>query len=435
MQTNRDRGADLARRQRAAPMKFSRPLLALILAQISLHSCMTGVRVAAPLMLLRAGYDTWLVGLLLGLFAAAPVATSLRVGRMADRHGYHLPMRLAVALTTTGALLAAAAAWLNTAEPGSGWGTVAMLCIAAMLCGVGANMGLITIQRSAGKLAAGAAIDLTRIFSWLGLAPAVSNMIGPVVAGVLIDSSGFSRAFLALAALPLGCLVCMRFVPIEAQAPSRAASAQSSAWSLLHTPGLRRLLVVNWLLSSSWDLHAFLVPVLGHERGLSASAIGFILGTFAAAVALVRLFIPWVAHRLRDTRAQSQVLIGAMLTTAVVFVIYPLATHALSMAACGALLGVALGSVQPMIMSNLHRLTPAQRHGEALALRSMTINAASTVMPLLFGALGTAIGAAPLFWLMAALMGAGSSVAAKVGREGLPNAAAADDAVAADVEH
>ena len=58
----------------------------------------------------RASLVTYLmpvVGLLLGLFAAAPVTTSLRVGRMADRHGYHRPMRLVVALTVAGALLAA----------------------------------------------------------------------------------------------------------------------------------------------------------------------------------------------------------------------------------------------------------------------------------------------------------------------------------------
>ena len=151
--------------------------------------------------------------------------------------------------------------------------------------------------------------------------------------------------------------------------------------------------------------------MLGHERGLSASAIGLILGTFAAAVASVRLLIPWIAHHLRE----APVLAGAMLTTAAVFAIYPLATSALAMAGCGALLGIALGSVQPMIMTALHRLTPRQRHGEALALRSMTINGASALMPLLFGVAGSALGVAALFWMMAAAMATGSLAARRVG--------------------
>ena len=404
-------------------MGFSRPLLALILGQVFLHSCMTGVRVAAPLLMLQQGHPQWAVGLLLGLFAAAPVATSLRSGRMVDRHGYHRPMRWAVGLAVTGALLAAAAVWLTPSAPTSAWTVLdglrsaphgaafAMLCVAAMLCGVGANMGLITIQRSAGRLAS-SGTEVTRVFSWLGLAPAVSNMIGPVVAGLAIDVAGFGSAFLALAMLPLISLAWMRQVPVEVPAARAVGAPATSAWTLLRLPGLRRLLLVNWLLSSSWDLHAFLVPVLGHERGLSASAIGLILGTFAAAVASVRLVIPWIAHHLRE----AQVLAGAMLTTAAVFAIYPLATSALAMAVCGAMLGIALGCVQPMIMTALHRLTPPSRHGEALALRSMTINGASTLMPLLFGLVGSALGAAPLFWLMGTAMATGSLAARQVGR-------------------
>lgn len=56
---------------------FSQPLLALIMGQIGLHSCMTGVRVAAPLLTLRGGQSTWAVGLLQGLFAAAVAAVQL----------------------------------------------------------------------------------------------------------------------------------------------------------------------------------------------------------------------------------------------------------------------------------------------------------------------------------------------------------------------
>jgi MFS family permease len=138
---------------------FSPALLALILGQVCLHSCMAGVRVAAPLLMLNQGHPAWVVGLLLGLFAAAPVTTSLRVGRMADRLGYHRPMHLAVALTAGGGLLAGASVWLTSAAPHSTWAALdalrslpewcafAGLSVAAMLCGVGANMGLITIQR------------------------------------------------------------------------------------------------------------------------------------------------------------------------------------------------------------------------------------------------------------------------------------------------
>ncbi len=97
-----------------------------------------------------------------------------------------------------------------------------------------------------------------------------------------------------------------------------------------------------------------------------------------------------------------------MLATGTVFAMYPLAHSPWLMGGCALLLGLTLGSVQPMIMSSLHHLTPPGRHGEAIALRSMVMNASSTLMPLTFGAAGTALGAASLFWLVGAAVAAGS---------------------------
>lgn len=377
----------------AGQARFSSALLALIVGQVCLHASMAGVRLAAPLHALREGHAEWTVGVLFALFAVAPIALALPSGRFVDRRGYHPPMRLAVGLSIAGGVLAAATQHL------------AALCVAAVLSGAGANIGLIAIQRTAGRLAA-TGTDRMRVFSWLGLAPALANVAGPVIAGLLIDLAGMPAAFAAMAVLPALTLAAARFVPREPGRRSTAAAKApaGSAWALFLRPGMRRRLLVNWLVSSSWDVHHFLVPVLGHDRGLSASAIGVILGLFAASVAAVRLVIPLVAHRLRET----QVLRGSMLLTCAVFVVYPFTSSALAMAACAAVLGQALGAVQPMILSTLHRLAPPERHGEAIAFRSMTINLSSTAMPLLFGLVGTSIGAAVLFWAMAAAVGAGS---------------------------
>jgi len=395
--------------QTATPMSeeragsFSRALFALIGGQVALHACMAGVRMAAPLAALREGHAAWAVGVLLGLFAAAPIALALKAGRLADRYGYHVPMRLAVGLTTGGALFAVLSTYVGTAG-------FAVLCVAAILTGAGANFGLIAIQRAAGRMAHDPT-ELKRIFSWLGLAPALANVVGPVVAGTLIDLGGFRLAFFALALLPLASLAWARMVPQKPPAPAVPRAERPSSWGLLRAPGFTRLLLVNWLLSSSWDVHSFLVPILGHERGFSASAIGLILGVFATAVAGVRLAIPLLAHRLKE----SHVLVGAMLGAGAVFAVYPLAHEAWVMGACAIVLGLCLGSVQPMIMVTLHQITPSARHGEAIALRSMAINFSSAVMPLAFGVVGAALGAATLFWVMGAAVAAGSVAARRVG--------------------
>ena len=391
----------------------SPPLLALIVGQVALHACLAGVRLAAPLTALREGHAAWAVGVLMGLFAAAPVVLALAAGRLADRYGYHRPIHLAVALELAGGLCAA----LSTQLGASGF---VGLCVAAMLTGAGANVGMITIQRTAGRMAHDPT-ELKRVFSWLAVAPALSNVVGPVLAGSLIDSVGFGGAFLALSALPLACLVSARRVPAEARDAAAPKPAKRSSWRLLQAPGFGRLLLVNWLLSSSWDVHSFLVPVLGHERGFSAFSIGLVLGVFATAVTLVRLAIPMLAHRLRE----AQVLVGSMLGSGLVFAVYPFARTAWLMGICAVVLGTFLGATQPMIMTTLHQLTPADRHGEAIGLRSMAINFSSAVMPLAFGVAGAALGASVLFWIMGAAVAGGSLAARHVGLPAKPGAVSA----------
>jgi len=386
----------------------SRVLMALIVGQLGLHAAMAGLRMATPLQALRLGASAWTVGVLLALFAAAPVLLALHAGRLADRLGYHRPVRIAAALALAGMGAAVASVWMTGWA--SGWWTLGALCLAATLTGSAANLGMLTIQRTAG-LAARDATERMRIFSWLGVAPSFSNVVGPVAAGLMIDATGFAGAYLLLMALPLATLASARLVPVLAPNPS-ARSGGRTAWDLLGAPGMKRLLAVNWLFSMCWDVHAFAVPVLGHERGFSASTIGFILGTFTLAVTGIRLLVPLLAHRIEEVK----VLGGAMVGTAVVFAAYPFAANPWLMAGCAALLGLTLGVAQPIIMTTLHQVTPEGRHGESLAFRSMAINASSTLMPLIFGALGSAAGAAVLFWSVGGLVGSGAWLTRRIAR-------------------
>jgi len=371
-------------------------LLALVVGQLGLHSAMAGLRMSAPLLALRGGRSEWTVGVLMALFALAPVLLAMRAGRMADRHGYHRPVRLAVVLSLIGMGIALLATWVDA------WLQFALLCVAAALTGAGTNLGLIAILRTAGHWASDS-VQRVRVFSWLGLAPAMSNAIGPVLAGLMIDAAGFAFAFAALLTLPLLSWYFAGRVPAwRPELPP--GHGEGTAWDLLAMPGLKRLMGVNLLLSACWDVHAFAVPVLGHERGFSASTIGLVLGSFTLSVTAVRLLIPVLAHHVREVT----VLRAAMLGTGLVFAAYPFATHPWVMGGLAMLLGVTLGCVQPMIMSGLHHLTPAPRHGEAIALRSVVINLSSTTLPLVFGVAGAAVGVATLFWGVGAATAAGS---------------------------
>lgn len=381
-------------------------LAQLVLAQIFLHSSMAGMRLAAPLLALRDGHSAFTVGVLLALFSLSQVFLAIPAGRFADRHGLRKPMRLGVSAAMLGAGLAVAVPSLS------------MLCVSALLMGGATGVAIVALQRHVGR-AAQDPTELKQVFSWLAIGPAISNFLGPVTAGLLIDhagvwvggaagdTNGFRAAFLVMALMPLLTWFWVRHTQELPPVQQSAGSTQAKVWDLLREPQMRRLLLVNWLLSSCWDVHTFVVPMLGHERGFSASVIGTILGSMAVSGAFVRLVMPLVAAHLREWA----VITGAMVMTAVLFAIYPLMVSPWTMGICSVLLGLSLGSVQPMILSTLHQITPHALHGQAIGLRLMTLNLSSVLMPMLFGTAGLVVGVSVVFWTVGAMVGAGARVA------------------------
>ncbi|HEY1398230.1 MFS transporter, partial [Roseateles sp.] len=200
--------------------------------------------------------------------------------------------------------------------------------------------------------------------------------------------------------LPLAAWAIARRVPRHAPAPAATGAKPRPAWDLLKDRGLRNLLIVNVAMSSCWDAHSFVVPVVGHAKGLSASSIGLVLGSFAAAATLVRLAIVRWAHRIDDVKA----LRAAMAVATVTLLVYAWLPGTLGLMLGSAVLGLALGAVQPMVLATMHQVTPPDRHGQALGLRMLAANGATVAMPLGFGVLAAASVAAAPLWLMASIL-------------------------------
>jgi MFS family permease len=375
----------------AAPTAVPRHAFVLVVvALVGLHACMAASRVAASLSVLQQGYPAWTVGALLSLYGLAPIGLSLWAGQMADRHGFHRPVIGSIIAALIGATLPVVTQHL------------AALALSGLLTGGAGAFAAVAIQREAGLMARDIG-DLKRVFGWVALGPALSNTVAPVVAGLLIDHAGFRAAFVFAALLPLVAAWAVWQVPrqhaLQHAAPSAPVSPLGTL-SLLRLPLMRNLLLVNIAMAASWDAHTFTVPVVGHARELSASAIGLVLGSFAVASIVVRLTISTLAARVDEPR----VLRAAIALATAVLLIYAWLPGALGMMVGSALLGLALGSVQPMVLSLLHQGAPPGRQGQALALRMFFTNAATIAMPLGFGFLAAATTSAAPMWLMAALL-------------------------------
>lgn len=364
-------------------------ILALVIPlTIVLHLAYAGSRVALSLFALNLHASPFTVGVLLSLLALLPMTFSVTVGRLIDRIGVRKPMLIGAAAVFIGIMIAVI------------WPTLPALFV--MSCFIGS--GFILFHIAVNYLAAviGRPEDRTKNFSWLALGFSTSGFLGPMIAGFSIDWIGYRRTLLLLACFALVTLIALLVKRIEVpRLPAEEPGAtQRKLIDLLRSSTMRRVFIVSGLLSMVWDLFSFVVPIHGFGIGLSASTIGLILGAFGGAVFVVRLALPLVIHRL----GEWQMLIGAMISTGVALFIFPLVHTVPVLIGLGFFLGAGLGGAQPMIMSLLYSKAPPGRGAEAIGVRTLLINISQTVIPLLFGALGTALGMTPVFWTMAALL-------------------------------
>jgi len=357
----------------------------LVALTILVHLSFAGCRVIISLTAIHYGATPFTVGVVMALLTVIAMLLAVRWGRWVDRVGVRGPMLAGAALIFTAMVLAWAAPRLET------------LFVVSPLAG----SGFFLFHIAAGQTAAviGRPQDRVRNFGLLALAYSTSGFLGPVLAGFAIDGIGHRWAMLALSVAALATVATLAVA--RADVPRHAAGASAPhgerrVADLLRIPGFRLVFVVSGALSMTWDLFAFVIPIHGSQIGLSASTIGVILGAFGAAVFVVRLMLPLVAHRLDEWR----VLIAAMLLSGLTLLVFPLVDGVPLLMALAFVLGAGLGGAQPLIMALLYEKAPAGRGAEVLSVRTWLINFSQTSAPLASGALGAALGMLPVYWAM-----------------------------------
>lgn len=360
------------------------------------HIVLAGSRVTVTLDALRQGTSTAAVGVLLALFALLPALFSVAAGRLSDRIGVRQPMIAGSLILAAGAVLPL----LFKGLPG--------LFVSAALMGVGFMLFQVPAQNATGEV--GPPTERARNFSTLALGYAFSGLLGPLVAGLSIDHAGFAPTFAIFALLPLvPAVVLARGRPaLPAPHPAAREASRGGALALLTHRKLRRVFLVNVLLSMAWDLNTIVIPVYGNSIGLTASQIGVILACFGAATVVVRFSMPRILRHANE----HQVLTIALLIAGTVYMLFPFSHSAPALMVLCFCLGLGLGMSQPMVMSLLHTHAPAGRMGEAAGVRMSLVQAIAVGVPLTFGTLGATVGLTPVFWSVGLLL-AGSGIFSK----------------------
>jgi predicted MFS family arabinose efflux permease len=366
-----------------------------ILLTVLGHAGFVGSRVVVSLSAIDLGASPFTVGLLMSLYAALPMLIAVAAGRLVDRTGSLKPLRISIGVVAAGILLP------------SLWPGFTGLYVTAVIVGTAFTVQHIALNHVVGNM--GTPADRPVNFSWFALGFAMSGFIGPLAAGFAIDLAGHRIAFALLAAFPAAAfaLLFLRRVSSGVKPADRSVAGERNLADLLRHRGLRTLFLFSGLLAMGWDLYTFVMPIYGSRIGLSASTIGIVMASFAAATFVVRLAMPSLAPRL----AAWAVVMAALLVSGTAYSLFPLFHQVPMLMALSFLLGLGLGCAQPMMMSLLYASSPPGRQGEVVGVRTTMLNASHTFLPLLFGALGAAVGMSPVFWTMAALLLSGGWLA------------------------
>jgi hypothetical protein len=100
----------------------------------------------------------------------------------------------------------------------------------------------------------------------------------------------------------------------------------------------------------------------------------------------------------------------------VTYLAFPMVGNPFVLGLMSFVLGLGLGSGQPLSIILTYNDSPPGRAGEALGLRLAVNKLTQIAVPLAFGSLGTAAGVFPVFWANALLLLIGGYLSGKKGR-------------------
>src|SRR4051812_5575004 len=349
-------------------------------------------RVVLQLFALDLGASPTEVGMLVALYYVCPLLLSWPAGTWGDRYGPRRPL-LFSALCGAGGL--SVPYFVHT---------LPALYVAGLLSGMSFAFFLVIVQNLVGILSA--PDKRATSFSNFSLVGATSNFVGPLVAGFSVDHLQY----------PLACVVAGSFALLTGvmviagrkllPGGNRRTSPRAPIMQTLADPAVMRILAIGALVQLGTDLFQFYIPVYGVGIGLSASSIGTLLATFAAASFIVRFALPRLIKRL----GEANLLAYSFFFAAGGFALVPLFQSVLMLSLVSFIFGPGTGCGQPIATMLMFSRAADGRSGEALGLRLTVNNLVRVIAPALFGFIVTGFGLAPVFYISAAMMGSGGIV-------------------------
>ena len=347
---------------------------------------LAGGRVILSLYALHLGASPFAVGVVMGTFYLFPLFLSWPVGLLSDRWGVRWLL-----------VFAAVASGLSMFIPYV-WSSMAVLYAASALAGLSLAFYNVSLQSLIGIVSAPE--ERTKNFANLSLVGSTSNAIGPIVAGWSMDHAGPQVASLIMVSPSLGALVMLLGWGARLPGGRPASGPKTKLFEALADRSLWRMLTVSALVQLAMDLFQFFIPVYGHSKSISDSAIGLTIGAFATSMFFVRFALPQLVARFGELRLLEYSFYIAVAG----YLAVPLCDTAGGLVLVGFLMGLGIGASAPLTMILMFSRSAEGRSGESMALRLTANNLVRASGPTLFGLIASGAGLVAVFVLSALLM-------------------------------
>ena len=373
-------------------------------------STVESIRPTASYRALEFGAGAGEIGIIAGAYATLALFAAVPLGRAVDRFGERWFLTAGSSLLIVGAVIGLAIPRL--------WALVLMQATV--------GLGHISVAVSAQTLSGNTENSRELRFARLSVATAAGHLVGPLVAGTIIDgersfpvvqgTGGALTVAAAFGAIAVCLAATSRSTPGVGPVGTTEARSKVGIRSLLTISGMPQAVYVGIAALTTMDLLVAYLPAVGEERGIRPSVIGYLLATRAVMTIASRLVMGYLLDRLGRRRLLLAALVVAAATVVSLAVPLPVWSLFLVMSVAG----FALGVLFPLTSAWVANRAPARARGTALAIRLTGNRLSQVIVPVGLGALAATFGVGVIFIAAGAGLFAGSAMVqrAPLGQDG-----------------
>ncbi|MDX1482951.1 MAG: MFS transporter [Alphaproteobacteria bacterium] len=340
--------------------------------------------------------SAFVIGIILGARNFLPTLLSIHGGAMMDHLGAKRVMMVFAVVGVIVHLIFPMADWV--------WAVILL----QMLGGLATTMSWVGTQTLIGQIMKGDAIHSGRLSS----AALIGNLTVPPIIGAAWDHLGAWGGFLTMALWSAGVFVAALILPAPSKELARAGdrirardfiprlSSYVEAFAMLAVPVIALVVMISVLRNTTYAVRGSFYVVYLESINLTGTEIGFLMsaaGLFGAGAALL-------AGRLAKI-VKPLILLFITVAGTIVFISIPplFDTYWVLMIVAG-VWGASAGMSMPLMLSILSQAADAQSQGKGVGVRITANRMASTVLPVIMGAVADASGIGGSFLIIGAAM-------------------------------